>query len=112
MLEYLQKNKINYTDVVDKVHDGNLHANYIPEDTYLFNMPLSSRMGRYLFKRKINYDDIINNTTSTDTLKPLSANMGKHLEDAKINYTDIINNVTSPDNNKPLSANQGYLLFL
>ena len=110
LLEYLQKNKINYTDVVDKVHDGDLHANYIPEDTYLFNMPLSSRMGRYLFKRKINYDDIINNTTSTDTLKPLSANMGKHLEDVKINYTDIINNVTSPDNNKPLSANMGKYL--
>lgn len=83
LLEYLQREKINYDDVVDSVHDGDLHKNYIPEtDTvWKYNMPLSARMGRYLFKRKINYDDIIDNVTSTEKLKPLSANMGKQLND-------------------------------
>lgn len=110
LLEYLQKNKINYSDIVDKVHDGSLHQNYLPEDEWKSDVPLSARMGRYLFKRKINYDDIINNTTSTNTDKPLSANMGKHLEDVKINYNDIIDNLTTPDNRKPLSANMGKTL--
>lgn len=90
LLEYLQKNKINYDDVVDSVHDGDLHKDYIPEsdNVWKYNMPLSARMGRYLFLRKINYDDIIDNVTSTDKLKPLSANMGKYLSENIVKTAD------------------------
>lgn len=83
LLEYLQRVKIFYDDVVDTVHDGSLYEEYIPEadSVWKYNMPLSARMGRYLFKRKINYDDIIDYVTSEDKLKPLSANMGRYLDE-------------------------------
>lgn len=112
LLEYYQKIKVNYADIVDNVHEGEVHPNYAPEvnTEWEYNVPISARMGRYLFKRKINYDDIVDNTTTTNKLLPLSANMGKHLEDVKINYTDIIDNLTTPDNRKPLSANMGKTL--
>ena len=129
LLEYLQRRKVNKDEISDRVHDGELKAsfeghNFIPEESdtdwslagaeYI---PLSARMGRYLYLRKINYDDIINNTTSTNKDKPLSANMGKHLEDAKINYTDVVDNLTGTlpntvpkghtSSDVPLSANMG-----
>ena len=122
LLEYLQRVKVNKADISDRVHDGSLVSGfetkkYIPEEDdpdwsteAAKYVPLSARMGRYLFLRKINYDDIVDNTTSTDKDKPLSANMGKHLEDVKINYADIINNLNSTDANKPLSANMGKTL--
>ena len=122
LLEYYQDIKVNKADISDRVHEGNLVAkfetkNYIPEESdkdWSLNaskyIPLSARMGRYLFLRKINYDDIVDNTTSTYKDRPLSANMGKHLEDVKINYTDIIDNVTSTDTRKPLSSNMGKYL--
>lgn len=122
LLDYFHRIKVNKEDISDRVHDGDLLSGfgtkqYIPEESdhdwslegskYI---PLSARMGRYLFLRKINYDDIINNTVSTDIDRPLSANMGKHLEDVKINYNDIIDNVISTDTRKPLSANMGKYL--
>lgn len=110
LLEYFQKNKINYDDVVDTVHDGNLHEDYLPENTWAFNMPLSSRMGRYLFKRKINYDDIIDNVTSTDKLKPLSANQGKALNDRITSVNEAINksisDLTADNNNAHNAINE------
>lgn len=98
LLEYFQKNKINYSDIINNTTSTDV------------DKPLSANMGKHLEDVKINYTDVIDNTTSTDKNKPLSANMGKHLEDVKINYTDIVNNVTTPDSNKPLSANMGKYL--
>ena len=95
LLEYFQANKINYDDVVDYVHDGDLHENYIPEAEWEYNMPLSARMGRYLYKRKINYDDIIDNLDSDEKLKPLSANQGKVLNDR---ITKVNNDLTKSIN--------------
>lgn len=83
LLEYLQKQKLGRSDIIDSVHDGDLPEDYIPEadSIWKYDMVLSARMGRYLFKRKINYDDVIDNLESTETLKPLSANMGRELNE-------------------------------
>lgn len=95
LLEYLQKNKINYSDVVDSVHNGELHERFIPElnSIWEYNKPLSARMGRYLYLRKINYDDIIDNLVTNDSNKPLSASMGKLLNDNLNIHSKAITNL-------------------
>lgn len=99
ILEYFGKEKISRDDIVDKVHDGDLHEDYIPESNSVWesNLPLSARMGRYIHLRKINYDDIVNDVITDDATKPLSASQGKYL-DEKI--TNSINDLENDFNRK------------
>ena len=108
LLEYLMKYKLSREDIVDSVHDGDLHPQYIPEEDSVWksDMPLSARMGRYLYKRKINYDDIINDVETDENLKPLSAKMGKYLNDL-INTLDKQNIEQHNYFNKRINEIQG-----